>query len=219
LDGCIDENGNIEPWAGEVVQILSSYTEKSPSGRGIHTIVKGTLPNGSRQKDFGDREHHGIALYDATSGHYLTITGLAINSNGAIMERTPELLQVHARFFHPEAKRTQREQRIQRRPCAQSASDHDLIARARAARDGGKFSRLWDGQWEGPYPSPSEADLALCAKLAFWTACDASRIDALFRQSGLMRDKWERDDYRKRTIDKAIEQTTETWQGARRTWR
>jgi hypothetical protein len=40
--------------------------------------------------------------------------------------------------------------------------------------------------------------------LAFWTQGDTARIDKLFRQSGLMREKWERDDYRKRTIQKAI---------------
>jgi len=61
--------------------------------------------------------------------------------------------------------------------------------------------------------SQSEADLALCCKLAFWTERDASRIDVLFRRSGLMRDKWERTDYRDATIAKAIQQTSETWFG------
>ncbi len=33
--------------------------------------------------------------------------------------------------------------------------------------------------------------MALCCLLAFWTGGDAQRVDRLFRQSGLMRDKWD----------------------------
>jgi hypothetical protein len=65
------------------------------------------------------------------------------------------------------------------------------------------------GDWSD-YTSRSEGDLALCTHLAFWTKKDPARIDSLFRQSGLMReDKWGRDDYRERTIEKAIALTTE----------
>jgi primase-polymerase (primpol)-like protein len=36
----------------------------------------------------------------------------------------------------------------------------------------------------------SEADMALCAHLA-WYSKDPDQIDRLFRRSGLMRDKWD----------------------------
>jgi hypothetical protein len=45
--------------------------------------------------------------------------------------------------------------------------------------------------------------------LAFWIGEDAARIDALFRQSGLYREKWERKDYRNRTITEALSGKTE----------
>src|SRR5439155_6898238 len=45
-------------------------------------------------------------------------------------------------------------------------------------------------------------------KLAFWTRRDAARMDRLFRQSGLMRPKWLRDDYRTRTIETATQSTS-----------
>jgi putative DNA primase/helicase len=61
--------------------------------------------------------------------------------------------------------------------------------RAHAARKGAKFGALWRGD-VSRYASHSEADLALCNLLAFWTQGDAARIDRLFRQSGLMRGKW-----------------------------
>ena len=57
------------------------------------------------------------------------------------------------------------------------------------------------------YDSPSEADLAMCCKLAFWWQRDRDAIDRMFRQSGLSREKWERPDYRDATINKALDGT------------
>ena len=51
--------------------------------------------------------------------------------------------------------------------------------------------------------------------LAFWTGPDPARIDRLFRHSGLMREKWERQDYRDRTITKALADTTEFYSPGR----
>lgn len=91
--------------------------------------------------------------------------------------------------------------------------DWELIAKAQAAGDGWKFVRLFhNGDWEGlGYPSQSEADLALCVMLAFWTGRDPIRMDRLFRQSALFRDKWDKKHasngwtYGQMTIRKAIE--------------
>lgn len=71
---------------------------------------------------------------------------------------------------------------------------------------------LWDGDISGHSDDHSKADLALCSKLAFWFGCDRDRIDRVFRRSGLYRPKWLRDDYREKTIDKAITTTTSTYQ-------
>lgn len=50
----------------------------------------------------------------------------------------------------------------------------------------------------------SSADAALLAHLTFWTGNDPARIDRLFRRSGLMRDKWNRESYRVMSIGKAV---------------
>jgi hypothetical protein len=55
------------------------------------------------------------------------------------------------------------------------------------------------------YPSQSEADLAFCTVLAVYHDGDAAKVDEEYRQSPLMRPKWERKDYREGTIAKAIE--------------
>jgi putative DNA primase/helicase len=80
------------------------------------------------------------------------------------------------------------------------------------AKNGPKFQRLWEGDTSIFAGDDSRADLALCGMLGFWTGGDRSRIDSFFRQSGLYRTKWEREDYRNRTIDKALEGRTEFYQ-------
>lgn len=66
----------------------------------------------------------------------------------------------------------------------------ELIERVSNAANGGTFSRLWCGDTTGN-DSHSEADMALCSLLAFWTAGDAQQIDRLVRDSRLSRPKWD----------------------------
>ena len=88
-----------------------------------------------------------------------------------------------------------------------SISDKELIEKAARAANGERFRNLWSGNIAG-YPSHSEADQALCNMLAFWTGNDTGRMDRLFRQSGLMRAKWDRKQsgttYGAITITKAV---------------
>jgi len=96
-----------------------------------------------------------------------------------------------------------------RAPGAVDPDDAGLLERARAARNGVKFDALWRGDWYSlGYPSQSEADLALCNLLAWSTRWHAERVDRLFRQSGLMRAKWDarcgEQTYGERTIATAI---------------
>src|SRR5215217_8096069 len=45
LDKCLDPGtGEIEGWAQEIIEELDSYTEISPSGTGVHILVRGELP-------------------------------------------------------------------------------------------------------------------------------------------------------------------------------
>ena len=96
-------------------------------------------------------------------------------------------------------------------------TDNALVEKAKRAKNGPKFTRLFDGQWQDEYTSQSEADLALCCHLSFWTGKDASRIDALFRRSGLYREKWDEKHfgsgatYGEETIAKAVSATRETY--------
>jgi primase-polymerase (primpol)-like protein len=210
-DGVFDRDGHLLPftWAEQILSAISgrAYLEKSITGTGLHGIGRGTLPPGRRQFDDPGRTHTGYAFYD--NNRFFTFSGAVLPSSGELCDLTPELASLHRELFPVAA--TNGTSKIGARPTVRSLSDGEVLERACRAKDGAKFSRLLRGDFSD-YPSHSEADLAFCCKLAFWTQRDAGRIDTFFRQSGLMRDKWLRDDYREQTIAKACQATTEIWE-------
>lgn len=203
LDDCRDESGPLQAWAKEIVGGLSSYAEVSPSGRGVKIIVRGQLPPKGRRRK-GD-----IEMY--SESRYFTITGRRLETAcPKIEERPSELLALHTRLFGQESNT----QSHHRHSANGNGSESEIIARATRAENGDLFARLWQGDTTG-YSSRSEADLALCSLLAFWVGPDPGRIDQLFRQSGLYREKWDRQDYRERTIGKALEGRTDFYKASR----
>src|SRR5918995_2074722 len=201
LDKCLDpETGEIEGWARAVIEEFDSYTEISPSGKGVHVLVRAALPEGRNRKGR-------FEVYDR--GRYFTVTGKHLaGSPQTIESRQEELRTVVRRVFGEESTNGHTKQVVAPEPLRNDLTDGEVIQKALAASNGARFSRLWNGDTSG-YGSHAEADLALCGMLAFWTGGDASRIDTLFRQSGLYRKKWQRRDYRNRTIAEALSGKTE----------
>jgi primase-polymerase (primpol)-like protein len=172
-----------------IVAALKSYTETSPSGNGVHVIVRASL-NGHGRNRKGPFE-----VYE--QGRYFTVTGdHIVGTPATIEERQAQLDEVLERFLpKPEPKL----------PNALDSSpvdldDRELLDRAMSATNGAAFRDLYEGRWDHLHPSQSEADLDLCGRLAFWWNKDPAAIDRMFRSSGLYRPKWERDDYRGSTI-------------------
>ena len=186
LDACRDpETGVIDAVAIAIIDDLNSYTEVSPSGTGAHILAIGLLPPGRRRTK-------GVELYDRD--RYFTITGQHVAGTPLTIEpRNPQLKALHGRLFGPAAveSRAVRPQASQKPHASAPLTDEALLAKMRAANNGRWFERMWEGDWHGDYPSQSEADLAMCANLAFWTGKDPERMDSLFRQSKLFRPKWD----------------------------
>ena len=184
LDSCFSGPGELHPAAEAIVRAMGSYTEVSPSGKGVRIIVRAAKP-GSRCEvptmPWGDE----IGVFE--SGRYLTMTGELLNGTALpIADRQAELAALYEQLFPV----------VKSRPAGASngavpADDRELLERAFRARNGRRVRRLYDGDIDG-YPSQSEADLALCSMLAFWTGPDVEALDRLFRSSALMRPKWER---------------------------
>jgi putative DNA primase/helicase len=182
-----------------VLLALDSYAERSPSGTGHHVVIRASL-NGH------GRHPQGIGVFQTDRFFYFTgehVRGTPVT----IEDRQAELEEVLARFLpSPDSEHALRD------PQPVDLDDRDLLERAMRARNGADFERLWNGDRSG-YASASEADLSLCARLAYWTGRDPDRIDRMFRASGLMREKWERADYRARTIETAIAGCSDTYSG------
>ena len=211
LDDCRDPvTGKLDPWAAAYVERLASYTEVSPTGTGVKVWVKGKLPPGGNKKSMPPPEgaptglNSGIELYDRVK--FFTVTGHQQEGTPARVRKCPKTLKaIHAELFPPKTS----DPPTSVFPTSDDGQpldldDEEIIARAKGADNSAKFLALWDGDISG-YPSHSEADLALCGMLARWTGPDSGQIDRLFRMSGLYRpEKWERENYRVRTIAKAL---------------
>ncbi len=209
IDRCRRANA-LERQAQRELRELESFTEVSPSGTGYHVIVRGSLP--------GDRSRRGsVEMYE--TARFFTVTGDHVETTPLqVTERPAALESVYTEYIaetEPSHNETQVGiQQASTHETSQSVTleDEELLERARNASNGEKFERLWRGSIAG-YESQSEADMALCCLLAFWTGGDAARVDQLFRQSGLLRDKWDEvhyadgSTYGEKTIDRAIANT------------
>lgn len=211
LDKVIDQStGEMNDRALSIIETLGSYTEYSPSGTGTHTFVKATLPEGSR------RRAGPVECYDA--GRYFTVTGRQFGStpdtiaewDGVQLQKLlfPDVIPETPRFMLTPI----------RLPAPLPLSDRDVFDLAAGAANGAKFRDLWNGGFGG-HSSQSEADSALCWLLAFWTNRNPAQMDALFRQSGLWRPKWDErrgaQTYGELTIRRACERDGEMFSARR----
>lgn len=70
LDNCLSADGVVAPWAQEVIRAANSYTEISPSGRGLRIFVLGLADGG----DWTNNEV-GIEVYVGSTPRHLTVSG------------------------------------------------------------------------------------------------------------------------------------------------
>lgn len=208
IDGVGDEiaayRDGAENIVSEFIGTLQSYTELSQSGKGIHIICKGSLPKGGRRQG-------NVEMYE--TGRFFVMTGVPLAEYADISVCTESIKPLHEKYIGGG-----KEPQPNRRPAVSLDSADDIVRAACKSKNGSKFAALYGGDISG-YTSQSEADIAFCNMLAFWTGCDADKMDCIFRSSGLMRDKWDRKQsgstYGAITIQKAIAGCSETYSPSR----
>ena len=205
----------------EFIDALDSYTEYSHSGEGVHIICKGKLPEGARRRN-------GVAVEMYDKGRFFTMTGKVIR-NVTINERSEQIKPLWEKYLN--VYQEQYEENPHRIGIiihednsvtfggsdyvesntvefSRTLDDDELIAKIRASNSANDFLDLYSGNMRAYSDDHSAADLAFCKILAFWTGCDKTQMDRIFRRSGLMRKKWDekRQDttYGDMTINKAI---------------
>lgn len=225
IDHCIDDHGCWTETAIDVYNRMDCYCERSPSGHGLRmlfTVAPGFHYDTGRF--YINNQKAGLEVYVA--GHtnkYVTVTGDRLSSHTKLEPRDGQLLQVLEKYMTRPAKNTGAlpwDGEIGGGGQPLDLSDSELLERAKTSKNGSAFSRLWDGD-TGAYRSQSEADIGLCNMLAFWTGRDPKRMDRLFRQSGLMREKWDRrqsgSTYGWITIENAIRSCQQVYEPGRMT--
>jgi len=206
------ENRRFDEQAWGVVDKIASYTEYSQSGTGMHVVARAKKP-GTRCRTAKCPK---FEIYDKL--RLVVFTGKQVlGAAYKIIDAQEAIDKVYFDVFGDDATNASPKETANV-ACAIEMSDAELIQKALSAANGNKFGWLWDGNTDDYEGDDSAADMALCCMLAFWTQRDPARMDRLFRDSELMRDKWDeaRGDrtYGAMTIDAAIKQTTEVYQGS-----
>ncbi|OPY55264.1 MAG: hypothetical protein A4E48_00118 [Methanosaeta sp. PtaU1.Bin060] len=220
LDHCRDAStGEIDAWAVKILDRLNSYSEISPSGQGVHILVRGLLPEGvdGRKKALlgdGYRPNAAIEIYSA--GRYFTMTGNILPGHPqGVEDRQAELTAFFEELFgrsQGEAGKKPTDQAVD----GASLSDEAVIDLMLKSAHAEEIGRLLRGDTSAYGGDDSAADMALCNHLAFWTGKDPQKMDRIFRKSGLMRPKWDEkrgaQTYGERTITEAINGTAECYE-------
>jgi hypothetical protein len=217
LDHVVDEQGRPHDEAARIIHEVNSYTEISPSGTGLRIIARGALPAGGWRKT--SKFPIPIEMYDTE--RYVTMTGRHLARTPMTVEARPaELAALHARVAtaidteFAEGGGGKRTEVGSPRTKSPKMDDDTIVALARRdERRGKRFDQLMRGDLTDYHGDHSAADLALCSLLAYYTQ-DPQQIDRIFRLSKLDRLKWERVDYRERTITKAVDGREHVYSGA-----
>lgn len=181
----------------------NTYMEISQSGTGIHCIFKGKISGKRRRK--GNFE-----MYQ--QGRFFALTGNIIGNSQIKSLNEQEMDKLYDYIFGPD------KAKIITLPNSESdiesidLSIPDIIKRAEKSKTGTRFHMFMKGGWEQFYNSQSEADMAFANDLAFWCGRDFHKMDTIFRNSSLMREKYDEKrgatTYGVSLLNKAINEST-----------
>lgn len=167
LDLIYDKDGNIEPWAQDIIEHTKpSLCEDSISLKGKHILVIGTLPAG--------RRHTGkVEMYD--DNRFFIFTEYTAPGRTELVAGQKALEYVYEKYVKEE----------------KHSKQTKLTAAAKDKKKQSNFALLWQGNWDGaqdqagnPYPSISEAVAGLCGMIS--KQVDSyDQLDQRFRQSKL----------------------------------
>lgn len=203
---CVDIDHEDEWPKGELDKFKSGlngkyYKELSPSGNGYHLWIKATKPKGMGCKS---KSFHNSLVEVYNADRFITMTGLCDWEHCTIQEAQTELETVFAPLM-PKPKPPQIPTLHQTPLNLDDKAIVDLIISSAARGTSGAitFCDLHNnGSPDGTDYSGNE--LAYFNSLAFYTGNNAAQMDRIYRSGAMMRDKWNREDYRQRTLDKAM---------------
>lgn len=217
IDHCIREDGSLNDTAAAIISLFpGTYFERSPSGSGLRAFFQLSADFAyDKTAYYINNRKLGLEVYlPGATNRFVTVTGDVFQAGG-ISRDSGALQEMLDTFMKRKSKAAPG---FAGTPVSYF-SDEAVIEHASASASGDKFKALYNGEWEGYYSSQSDADMALVSMLAFWCGCVEEQIDRIFRSSGLMRDKWDRQTgdvtYGQITIRNAVSSCAEIYRPVR----
>ncbi len=202
FDHCF-QDGQLSPWVAAWVERIGSYTEVSPSGDGLHTLCKGSLPGKGVKRPRAE-------MYDQR--RYFTVTGKPYGEPKPLREAQKELCALYEELT-AETKKAPDKPPREPKTYTPPSGDKDFLSIG--LEKDNKLRSLWDGA--RPNGNESSDDQALMNKLAYWCNRDPEIMKAAFLSSPHAAGKDEahlkklqREDYLTRTIETALASGTKT---------
>lgn len=208
----IDNNTYNNSMVKDIIDTMDTYTEISPSGNGFHlifTVDISKIPicydnEGNKKLDgkyYVKNTNKQLECYiSGLTNRFMTFTGNVFR-NKPIADRTKEVMRFLNKYMLKETTSTAirtTEEELEKA----SKIVEETISRCSNFE---KFKKLYnEGNIEDYENDESRADLALCNILAFYCGNNPQLIDYMFMKSNRYREKWNRKDYKERTIQKAI---------------
>ena len=189
IDHCIREDGSLNDVATRILEILpTAYFERSPSGSGLRGFFQ-LDPDFTydRTAYYINNRSLGLEVYiPGATNRFVTITG-DVYRKGDVPDEPEQVQELLDTFM----KRKVQVQNKYIEPCSY-LTDEQVIDHAKKSVSGEKFTDFLNGDWQKYYDNQSDADMSFVSMLSFWCGNDAEQIDRIFRSSGMMRDKWDR---------------------------
>ena len=175
IDDCI-EPGQFTLQAQEIVQLLKSYTEISPSRNGLRILVEADLG------DFAGRRRGDLELYNY--GRYLTITGDRITESPQTIEpRLEELREMYKRFLANKKPQTAQIP-VDRQLPIETPNDVEVLKRMFEGKLGQLYRDIYMGDIRNVQgQDESRADTLLFNGLAYYTKGNAGQMRRILTTS------------------------------------
>jgi len=205
IDNCINDNGVMASEAQELIRQLDTYTELSPSSKGIHCLFFAEKI-GNRCKTIHLDWCKCLELY--SKDRYFTLTGNCIN-NKPIEQRQTESNGIYKKFFEIKANPKSAYMTI---AIASSDFEKDERKLIKGLSQGGKLKNIYEGN--RPKLDESSNDLIFCNLLKIWSNGNKALMKKTFinspyflsKDDGHKRKILERTDYLDRTISRALDE-------------
>ena len=217
-DHCVAPDGSISPRSQNLLRYMDTYAEYSVSD-GIHILCwLDAVPHDGHKDRAWDMEFYWQARSIPITGNRVVLANW--ESPTDLQPHTQKYLTLHQDRFPNAWLPAPAPQQPQ--PTS-LLSQNQILSKIFSELDGEKWADIYGGNWQGHYESPSDADLALLMKFAFYTGRDRQMMESMFSESPLSKiltrgtveeptvwrtPKWANQNYRKRTLDAAITRTT-----------